>query len=74
MPQFSQGFNVIKKRSSVFRILISQCHFDGLSEAQGPSAAPPEANGPHAEPPDGPPKVHRPRGHCPPQAPLSHRP
>ena len=32
-----------KERSSVFHILISQCHFDKHSEASGP----PEANGPH---------------------------
>ena len=64
MPQFSPDFDVIskKKRSSIFHILISQCHFDGASEAYGPSAGPPEANGLH----DGPPEVHGPRGHCPP--------
>ena len=50
MPPFSQDFDVISKknknkRSSVFHILISQCHFDG------PSAGPPEAHGP----PNGPP-------------------
>ena len=56
-----------KKRSSVFHILISQCHFDGPSEAHGPSAEPPEANEPHDEPP----KVHEPWGHCPPAPPLS---
>ena len=58
MQPFSQDFEVIskkKERSSVFHILISQCHFGG------PSAGPPEANGPH----DGP------RGHCPPLPPLS---
>ena len=72
MSPFSQDFGVIskiknKKRSSVFHILISQCHFDGPSEAHGPSAGPPEANGPH----DKPPKVHEPWGHCPPAPPLS---
>ena len=50
-----------KKRSSVFQILISQCHFDGPSEVQEPSAGSLEANWPH----DGPPKIHGPRGHCP---------
>ena len=41
-------------------MLISQWHLDG------PSAGPPEANGPHDGPPHGPPKVHGPRGLCPP--------
>ena len=61
--KFSQDFHVIsekKKRSSVFHILISQCHFDGPSEAHGPSAGPLEASGPL----DGPPKIHGPRSHC----------
>ena len=68
IPQFSQDFDVIskknnkKKRSSVFHILISQCHFDGPSEAHGHSARLPEANRPHDGPPDGTPKVHRSRG------------
>ena len=79
MPQYSQDFDVIskkqkknKQRSSVFHILISQCHFDGPSESHGPSAGPHEANEPHDGtpeahgPPDGPPKVHGPRGHFPP--------
>ena len=58
MLQFSHDFDLIsKKKSLVFHILISQCHFDGLSEAHGP---PP--NGPR----DGSPEVHGPRGHCPP--------
>ena len=55
MPPFSQ--DLPQKKSSVFHILIFQCHFDGSS------AGPPEANRPH----DGPP--HGPRGHgplCPP--------
>ena len=49
-------------------MLISQCHFDRLSEAHGPSTGPlkptgpPEAHGP----PNGPPKVHGLRVHCPP--------
>ena len=44
-------------------MLTSQCHFDGPpSRAHGPSAGPTEANGP--------PKVHGPRGHCPPCPPL----
>ena len=50
---------------SVFHTLISQ-HFDGPYEAHGPSAAPPEASGPH----DGPIKVHGPRGHCSPLPPF----
>ena len=53
---FLLGFDVIskKKRSSIFHKLIRQCQtdFDGPSKALGPS--------------DGPPKVHGPRGHCPP--------
>ena len=61
MPQFSQDFDMIskkkkKKRSSVFHIMISHCHF------LRPSAGPPEAHGP--------PKVHGPRGHFPPDPPL----
>ena len=43
-----KGFDVTsppKIRSSVLHILISQCHFDG------PSAGPPETNGPHDGPP-----------------------
>ena len=61
-----------KKRSSVFHMLISQCHLDGPSEAHGPSAGPPEINGPHDGPPQahGPPKVHGPRDHCPLLPPL----
>ena len=55
-----------KKRSSVFHVLISQCHFDG------PCAGPPQANGPHDGPPWSPwaPKVNEPWGHCPPCPPL----
>ena len=70
MPQFCSDYDLIsktnKKRSSVFHILISQCHFDGPSEAHELSAGPLEANGPH----DGPPKIHGPRDHCPTQPPL----
>ena len=54
-------------------MLISQCHFDGPpSEARGLSTGPPETNGRMMGPPEahGPPKVHRPRGHCPPCPPL----
>ena len=50
--------------------MVSQCLFDMLSEAHGPSAGPPEANGLHDWPPDRPPKVHGPRGHCTPCPPL----
>ena len=50
MPQFCPNYDVIsktkKKRSSVFHILISQCHFDGPSEAQEPSAGPLKPTGP----------------------------
>ena len=64
MPQFCLDYDLIsktKKRSSVFHILISQCHFDGPSEAHAPSAGPLEGNGPH----DRPPKIHGPWDHCP---------
>ena len=58
IPKFCTDFDVIpptppKKRSSVFHIVISQCHLNR------PSAGPPEANGPH----------HGPRGHCSPLPP-----
>ena len=49
-------------------MLTSQCHFDRLPRALEPT----EANGlPKAKgPPHVPPKVHGPRGHCPPCPPL----
>ena len=64
-----------KKRSLVFHTLISQCHFDGPSEALEPSAGSPEANGPHDGTPEDhwPPKPHGSRGHCP-SLPPSRRP
>ena len=74
MPQVFPDFDVIsekkkkEKRPSIFHIVISQCHFDGPSEAYGLYAGPPEAREPHDRPPEAhkPPKVHGPRGHCPP--------
>ena len=54
MPQFSPDFDAIskkKKRSFIFQILISQCHFDGPSEAHGPFSGTPEANGLRDAPP-----------------------
>ena len=76
MPQFSQDFDVIskkKKKSSAFQMLIPEYHFDGPSEAHGPSAGPPETNRSLDEPPEahGPPKLHGSWGHCPPLPPLS---
>ena len=43
MPQFCTDFDVISKKkwSSVFHILISQCHFGGPSEAHRPNDGPP---------------------------------
>ena len=75
MPQFCSDFDGIPPKKGLYEKMpqfcldfdvISQCHFDRPSEAHGPSAGPSEANGFH----DGPPKIHGPRGHCPPNSPL----
>ena len=64
---------ILKKKSSIFHKLICQCHFDRPYEAIGLSDGPPQAHGPHDRPPEahGPPKLHGPRGRCPPLPPLS---
>ena len=58
MPQFYPDFDVISKtKKKVFHILISQCHFDGPSEANGTHDEPLKSMSPGVIVPAAPPLV-----------------